>query len=169
MNYQINKPYPEIKVIGKNEVYAKILLESYGGSISEDTAVHEYIYQHIVLKDIDEKLSNALLKISMVEMKHVSFLGEIINMLGLNPEFSKFNYFTNNYEPWNGLYLNYSTDILEMLKHDIKMEETAISQYKKSIHLINDPYIKNLLERIIEDEILHLHIFKTFYTQKNTN
>lgn len=162
MNFELNKPYPDIKVNKKNLKHANILLESFAGTISEDTATHEYIYQHIILKKINKNLSDALLKISITEMKHLSFLGELIQLLGMNPEYKSYNYFTNNYTYWSGNYINYETNIKTLLLHNIKMEEMAIKQYKKTITLIKDENIISLINRIIEDENLHIQIFKYF-------
>ena len=83
MQYQANLPYPEIKNIPKNILYAKILSFAYAGSTSEETAVHQYIYQSYFFKD---DIKDILEHIAIVEMKHSELLGQAILKLGLNPK-----------------------------------------------------------------------------------
>ena len=49
-----------------------------------------------------------------------------------------------------------------MLIADIAREEGAIKKYREHIASIDDEFIKALLERIIEDELVHLNIFYYF-------
>lgn len=162
MKYELEKKYPPIKVKEKNLEYAKILLDSYAGFISEDTAVHQYIYNHIILKNINKDLSKAFFKVSITEMKHLDYLGDLIKLLGANPIFKTYDNLTNNLLPWNTNYLSYKTDVKSILKHSITIENIAINNYKKTINIIDDIYIKAVLNRIIEDELLHIKIFKSF-------
>ncbi len=165
MVINMKNEYPVIKVESKNPTYAKILLESYAGEISEDSAVHQYIYQHIVLKQTNKALSDALLEISMTEMRHLDILGELVSLLGTKPIYSTYNYFTDNFIPWNSNYINYTTSVSELLMHDIKLEELAIENYNKTIDLVKDTYIINIIKAIIAEEKQHIEIFKSFLKQ----
>ena len=49
MEFQANIPYPEIKVERKNVEYAKMLSYAYAGIVSEDTAIHLYMYQSFIV------------------------------------------------------------------------------------------------------------------------
>lgn len=151
-----------IQVENKNLYYADLLLNAYAGEISEDTAIHEYVYQHILLKSNYKELSEALLQISITEMHHLSYLGETIKCLGKKPIFCFKKKFSNNYKFWDASSVNYETDIKKLLIHNIKSEDIAIQTYKKLIEIINDKYIRVLLEKIIEDEKKHIRIFNTF-------
>ena len=109
-------------------------------------------------KDYPE-MSNTLKDIAVVEMQHLSILGQTIKLLGIKPDFrfpSKPNFTTY----WNSTYINYSICIPTMLKDDIILEQVAINNYKKKLVLINDKYIKKIIERIIEDEKQHIKCFK---------
>lgn len=157
MEYRVNKPYPEIMVERPNLNYAKILLEDYAGSISEDTAVHLYLYQHLVSDDIWQYYSKIIENISIVEMHHLEILGKLIKQLGLDPAYVSFK--EDRLVPWSASYVNYTTDLAKMLDVDIMSETKAIQKYHQHYKIIDDKYIRQILLRIIEDEEVHLKIF----------
>ena len=165
MNCKINKPYTEIKVENQNIMYASLLLEDYTGRVSELTSITQYVYQSFDKFDINPIFSSTLSQIAMVEMKHLELLGKTIKLLGLNPQFKIINNFPVSY--WQSKYVNYSSDLKEMLKDDIKIEKDAIKNYQKDIDIINDKYIKKLLYRIIEDEKKHIECFYMLLNKVN--
>lgn len=155
--YSANLPYPEIKVEKQNMGYANILLKDYAGEVSELTAINLYVYQHIVSDKRYSDFAELIGGISIVEMKHLELLGETITMLGIKPI-----YIDNACPPgsiWTPCYINFTTFIREMLIEDIESEKKAIENYKYHISIIDDIYIKKLLERIILDEEVHLKLF----------
>lgn len=156
--YCVNSPYPEPKVEKKNMQYANILLKDYAGKVSEFTAISLYSYQHFVSDGQYEDYAKLIGGIAVVEMKHLELLGETIKLEGIKPMY------INNVCPpgkfWNPMYVNYTICIEEMLMEDIKDEEMAIRNYKYHMTLINDKYIRKLIERIILDEELHVKLFK---------
>ena len=160
MECRVNKPYPLVRVGRINPFYGKLLLQNYAGEISEDPAVHLYFYESLVTKDINE-FSNIMLDISKVEMHHLNLLGQVIKMLGINPVFGALT--KKDFTFWTGLNVKYSTDLKEMLLINITSEKKAIKNYEKVIEIVDDKYIKELLSRIIEDEKLHIKIFKDLY------
>ena len=160
MECRVNKPYPKIEVEEENIVYANILLEDYAGVVSELSAIHQYIYQKFEKFNEKEEFAKTLSSIAMVEMKHLELLGETIKLLGVDPKF-KYADKTNYLNYWNSSFVNYNTDIIAMLKDDIKIEEEAIQSYKCHIRIIDDKYVKQLLYRIVEDEEKHIECFKT--------
>lgn len=50
-----------------------------------------------------------------------------------------------------------------MLKSDIESEEMAIKNYNDNLREIDDKYVKELIERILIDEEIHLTIFRNLY------
>lgn len=158
MEYNSNKPYPEIRVERPNLEYAKILLSDYAGEVSEDTAIHLYLYQHLVSDDIWNYYSDIIEHISIVEMRHLEILGKLIKLLGLDPDFVSLK--DNKLVSWNAKFVNYETDLNKMLDIDISSETKAIENYRCHYELIGDRYIRENLLRIIEDEEVHLKIFK---------
>lgn len=53
-----------------------------------------------------------------------------------------------------------------MLLEDIKNEEEAIRQYRKTANLIDDENIIAILNRIILDEELHIKILTNLYERE---
>lgn len=152
-------PYPEIKIEEKNEYYANLLFEDYAGKTSETTAIFLYTFQHIIKENKHENIAKILKEISITEMRHLEMLGETISLLGCNPVF-KSN--SNNF--WNASNVNYSYNLKDMLIIDIVSEQKAINQYIKHKNTINDKYIKNMINRILDDEFDHLECFKYLYS-----
>lgn len=158
MECRVDKPYPKIEVEGKNLYYANLLLEDYSGLVSELTAITQYVYQKFDKFNVNEEFSKTLSGIAVVEMKHLELLGETIKLLGVDPKF-KFEDNCNLLTYWSGSFVDYTTNIVDMLKSDIKIEYDAIALYKYHINIINDKYVKRLLYRIIEDEERHIECF----------
>ncbi len=153
--YTLPVPYPEPRVVGPNAFYAQLLLEDYAGMVSEQTAVHQYLYHHYYFTG---EISVMLECIAIVEMKHLELLAETLLLLGVAPEYRTLS---NNYPTyWNASYVYYGTDICDRLAADIAAEQEAICNYRRHRELIADPYIKELLERIIMDEEHHLKLFR---------
>ncbi len=154
--YKSNLPYPDIKVEKENIEYAKLLMYPYASMISEDTATHLYMYQSFIL---DDNIGKILENIAIVEMHHLEMLAKTINLLGLKPEYK------SNDIPWTSNYINYTNNLKDILKINIEAETLAIKNYQNLIKVINDKYIKKMLERIIVDEEIHLKIFNDLYKE----
>ena len=107
MEYYVNKPYPVPRVEQKNKEYAEILFNSFAGMVSEETAVHQYLYQHFILK---EPYKTILEKIAIVEMHHLNLLAETIFLLGEDPKYE-----VESAEsiaiPWTSSYVPYPKDL----------------------------------------------------------
>ena len=154
--YKSNLPYPDIKVEKENIEYAKLLMYPYASMISEDTATHLYMYQSFIL---DDNIGKILENIAIVEVHHLEVLAKTINLLGLKPEYK------SNDIPWTSNYINYTNNLKDILKINIEAETLAIKNYQNLIKVINDKYIKKMLERIIVDEEIHLKIFNDLYKE----
>ncbi|MCM1052529.1 MAG: manganese catalase family protein [Ruminococcus sp.] len=161
MYFKSNLPYPKVQVEKKNPYYAKLLLEDYAGENSEDTAIHLYLYESLVLSEEHQEYKKILMSIAEVEMHHLRLLGKTIKELGLKPIYGSIIN-KDNISYWNSSYVNYNINIKDILILDIKREETAIKSYKKHRSIINDRYIYTLLTKIISDEEIHLKIFKDY-------
>ena len=168
MECKVNKPYPKVQVLRPNIEYAKLLLEDYSGHISELSAITQYVYQKFDKFNVDVEFKETLSSIAMVEMKHLELLGETIKLLGVVPKFIYNNNF-NSLSYWNGSFVDYTTNIKDMLLSDIKIEQSAIAKYNYDISMIDDEYIKMTLYRIIEDEKEHIKCFEYLLTKMDFN
>lgn len=168
MIFQSNSPYPTPRVEEINRNYALILLSNYAGDISEETAIHQYLFEYLMKNNENEDFANAMLHISEVEMKHLRLLGETIKLLGIMPVFGKLKT-DKKYKPWCSNNINYTTDIKNIILQNIKYENEAINKYKNSYSQIKDVYVRELINRIIEDELIHIEILNKFYLKYMNN
>lgn len=153
VGYSSQEPYPSIKVMRPNIDYANILMNDYAGQISEFTAIMQYLYSDFISdnKDIGKLFEN----ISINEMMHLDILATLIKELGGDPI-----YYDSYANPWISNNVFYSKNIVEQLRYSIKIEKEAINGYIKSISLIKDQYVQNVLKRIIKDEEFHIKLFE---------
>jgi len=150
-------PYPEVKVQRPNRFYAQLLLEDYAGQVSEMTAINQYFYHYIVFDDKYDDLAELEECLSIIEMMHFEILAKTIRLLGVDPQIYTL---TNNKRTyWNAEYVYYGDSICDRIAADIAAEKSAIAQYRKHQQLIKDPFIQDILERIILDEEHHLMLF----------
>jgi bacterioferritin len=167
INYASPLPYPEIKVLEPNKNYAEILIDAYAGTVSELTAINQYLYHHFVVNKQDKELKDLFRNIAIIEMKHLDMLGETIKLLGTNPVYRGGNSTRGDY--WNGSLVYYGNSICEQLEADLDSELKAIEYYQKSINIIKDKYIQDILNRIILDEKVHVELFKQTLIKYNCN
>lgn len=157
--YSLPDPYPTPRVMGKNPYYASILLEDYAGISGELTAIHQYIYHYLTLEDCHTKIATLAHQIAIVEMHHLALLGKTIYLLGKYPVMHSNDHGLTRF--WNADFVYYGDTVYDKLSANMKHEIDAIQNYRRHQHLIDDPFIQELLERIILDEEHHLQLFKT--------
>lgn len=151
-------PYPKPKVVQPNFYYATLLLEDYAGSVSELTAINQYIHHHVVFHDEYEELSDLERCVAIVEMYHLELLAETILLLGVDPKYRTLTCNCSTF--WDASYVFYGKGVCDRLAADIAAEKQAIKQYKMHQCLIEDVYIQEMLERILKDEKHHLELFR---------
>lgn len=154
---ELNLPYPPIEVKGKNLCYAQLLQRDYTGKNGEMTAVTQYFYQHLTTKACNEALADELECVSIVEMRHLEMLGELIVLLGGVPVFRTTEGCVNTF--WCGDNVQPTQNIKKFLQNNIAAEKIAIQNYRQHVMLIKDPKIQAVLERIILDEEHHIALF----------
>ena len=157
------EPYPEPRVAAPNPYYANLLLEDYAGVVSEMTAINQYLYHHFTFGEGFDELTELVECIAIIEMKHLELLAETILLLGVAPEFRTLSANTPVY--WKAEYVYYGHNVCDRLASDIAAETQAIQSYRQHQQLIDDPHIKQLLERIILDEQFHLQLFRAAFAK----
>jgi len=148
-------PYPEIKVIKPNTYYAQLLLMDYAGTVSELSAICQYVHHHLQFSSKYEDLADLEECIAITEMKHLEMLGETIKLLGVDPQYYSIE--QNQKKYWDASVIFYGKDICDRLAADIAGEKAAINQYREHYKAIDDPYVKAILARIIKDEQYHVY------------
>ena len=149
---KVDLEYPEVEIDSVSMSDCRCLMEDYGGAESELTAILTYIYQAYTLNEMEQykELQETLEGIAVTEMHHHKMLGEAIVKLGGTPVMGGTHKF------WNSSMVNYCKDIINMINIDIKAENIAIENYKKTMRCVQNYSIRELIERIIMDEELHI-------------
>ena len=150
-------PEPEIYSFSRRDVLA--LTNDYAGRESETTAIMQYAYQSYIVKEKYPDLSLVLENVSKVEMLHHELLAEAIVQSGGDPVIAGRNCF------WSGSAVNYTRDVCALLKADLEGELGAIANYRRTISALTNKSLVALIERIIEDEEIHVAIFRQLLSE----
>lgn len=157
-------PYPPLRAREKNQTYADILSFDYCGSVSEMSAITQYINNENRLSCERCPMAMTILGIAMAEMIHLQKLGEMIFLLGGNIDFTaKHN--NGRQVMWTPECLNIPGNAGRMMMADIESEKAAIKQYKMHMNMIDDEYINAVLARIIKDEEYHIMILQALMNE----
>lgn len=162
-DFRVNKPYPEITVTSLPfEVISKIK-RLYVDRRSEMTSVMQYSYQHFILNSAEglENVSAAMEEIAVTEMRHYEILAKILVNCGVDPR--NCIYIDNNIDIcdyWKASYVNYTRDFIDIFEKNVILEQSGVNCYLELISMYDDNNLKEIVERIIEDEKSHLAYFK---------
>lgn len=153
-------PYPPIQVTCRNQAYAGLLSADYCGSVSELSAIAQYINSENRLSCEKCSIAKILLGIAIAEMIHLQKLGELIVLLGGNISFTSRQ---PNGRPkmWTPECLTLTDNARKMMLVNIESEKAAINQYLMHTKMIKDDCINAVLARIIKDEEYHIMILQT--------
>lgn len=157
-------PYPPIRVKEKNQAYANLLSVDYCGSVSEMSAITQYINNENRMSSEKCSLAKTILGIAIAEMTHLQKLGELIFLLGGNIDFTA-KHRNGTQKMWTPEYLKLPQSVDKMLLADIEAEKAAINQYKMHIKMISDNYVNAVLARIIQDEEYHIMVLQSLFRQ----
>lgn len=132
--------YPILKVEKKNLEYADLLLNDYAGMISEESAIHLYMYQDFI--SMNREFQVMIEEIAKEEMYHLELLGKTISLLGGDPKFRVIESEKRNEVLWSSSFIDYSDGLKKMLEVDIHAEIQAIKNYRRHYEEIGDRYIR---------------------------
>lgn len=166
MKYKCDSPYPSIQDLDINLQYGYMMLSNLGGLHSEMNAVSLYHYNHVILDEDWEELADVFMHIAMVEMEHLDIFAKMCLKLGVDPRL--WDCQDDFLEYWSPGYNVYPKQIHVMLENAILQEQNTIDMYRHQIDCIHEPIIQKMLNRIIEDEKLHVDIL-TSYLSKYLN
>lgn len=158
-------PYPPTRVNERNPAYANLLSVDYCGSVSELSAIAQYINNQNRLSCDKCPMAKIILGISMAEMIHLQKLGELIYLLGGSVDFVA-RHRDGSQIMWTPKNLSLPHTSKEMIVADIESEVAAIKQYGMHINMINDACVNDVLKRIIKDEEYHITILKALLEEQ---
>jgi bacterioferritin len=132
-------------------VASEKLLDFLNEGIARELQVSvQYMWQHVMVKGIEGAVvENMFREIAIEEMKHAEDLAERLVFLNGVP--------TSNANP-----VHVGTNLEEMLKEGVQLEEEAISLYKQAIQVAEregDFTTRRLFEAILSNEEKHLDKF----------
>lgn len=156
MEYKASFPYPEIRVEESNPFYAAAMLSNIGGANSEMSAVSLYFYNSLIGGEGNAQIFR---QISIVEMHHLDIFGRLAYLLGANPRLWEQQSYRMVY--WTPDYNQYPVETKALLRNSLEGEMAAIEKYTRQAQEIRDPYILANLQRIINDEEVHVRIFES--------
>ena len=157
-------PYPPIRVRGENRRYADLLSVDYCGSVSELSAITQYINNENRLSCAKCPIAKSILGIAMAEMIHLQKLGQLIFLLGGDVSFVAVQQ-SGRQKMWTPSCLDIPDKLENMLRADIEAETAAINQYRAHMRMIKDECINAVLDRIIMDEEYHIMILQALLNE----
>lgn len=160
----LDLPYPPIQVQCRNQDYAALLAFDYCGSVSELSAITQYINNENRLYLWDCRMARTLLGIAMAEMMHLQKLGEMIYLLGGVVDFAA-RQRSGKKQLWTPAYLTIPESPRDMLVADIEAEKAAIAQYQMHMRMMDDDCVNTVLSRIIQDEEYHIMLLHTLWKE----
>ena len=163
MKFAAPGPYPAIELATCNPEYASIMLDNMGGACSEMNAVSLYFYNNLITSEKYKDVAHVFHEISIVEMHHLNIFGEIACWLGADPRLWVRS--GDKYMYWSPEYNTYSWSFRELMHRALHNEIDTIELYKKQICEIDNECIVANLKRIIEDEEIHVEIFRSIIKQ----
>lgn len=160
--------YPQIKVKEKNLYYGKLLLNDYAGSVSELTSWSQYLNHGGIISEQYPEIGEVLYNIGKEEMEHLQILNKLIRLLGVSPKYRIIK--ENNLRIWwSPSYIDYKTDVLDILKANIESEKNSVTQYTNHLDIIEDDYVKAILITLVLEERKHIKILEETYESFREN
>ena len=147
--------YPKLKMLAHNSYYQGILQNLFCGSEGEVVAILQLSYQKSLLCFHQSPLSKIITSILQHDQKHIELLSDAIMTLGGNPM-----YYNNQKKFLSLRQIDYLSNPQSMLRADIELKEKTIIDYKVAISKISNTNLKMYLERIVQDEKLHLKLLR---------
>lgn len=144
----------------KNPACASLLSIDYCGSVSELSAITQYINNESRISCEHCSLAKTFLGIAMAEMMHLQKLGELIQLLGGTVNYAA-RQPNGHMRLWSPEYLTLPDQIGKMVAANIEAEQAAIAQYQMHMKMIRDEHVNAVLARIIKDEEYHIFLLRS--------
>lgn len=161
-DYEVNAPYPPVRVDGPNPVYACQMLSNMAAVVSEMSDVTRYFYVATVTGPEYPEISACFHHISIVEMHHLNIFAQLALLLGADPRL-----WSGRVQKrwWSPGFIAYPRGVTALIEESIRAEKEAIRKYSGQAETIRDLNIVAILRRIVADEERHLQIFTEMLRQ----
>ena len=169
----------EVKVERPNPYYAALLTEQLGGPQGELKAALQYMAQSFRIKDAEIK--DLFMDIAAEELSHMEMISTTINLLnghdlnaqaveaghvesqvltGLNPALTNASGYL-----WTAAYVNVTGDLPADLLSNIAAEQRAKVVYEYLHRQINDKYVRDTIDFLLNREEAHNTLFRKAFNQ----
>ena len=154
----VDLPYPDMINVKTDVKTARAIGYAFSSAHSELKTILQYVYHYLYFKKLgDDESAKVILGIAFCEMKHMEVLGDLMIKLGADPVF----YYPTPLFNENSISgISYSKIKQKMIFDDVSGEMVAINGYKKIISTISDQTVRNVIERIVLDEELHVKLLQ---------
>ena len=151
----LDLPFPTADKITPDALTLRIISPAYAAPQGELTAILQYIYHSFFFKKEGySEIAETLEAIAIAEMMHFKLLGETVLALGAAPVYTQ--YPPSSFNFYSTKYVAYSCQLKVMLEDDILGERRAIRAYENMLCRLKNKQVYAIIERIVEDERLHL-------------
>lgn len=163
-----------VRVQKPNPTYAVLLQDQLGGPHGEMKAAMQYMSQSFRIKD--QAIKDLFVDIAAEELSHMEMVAETINLLnghnlaaeqvsagniqahtqfGLGPGLTSSSGF-----PWTAAYIETTGDLAADLLSNIAGEQRAKVVYEYLYRQINDPYVRETIDFLLNREEAHNALFR---------
>lgn len=116
----------------------------------EFKATLQYICHRISARGIDEVIADSFKSAGLDEMAHILVFSDLITKFGGVPRFTD----------WE---IDRSSDLVQMLKKDIELEQAAEIRYEEQLKTVCDyPELYKIIEGVLSDEQDHQNTFRSY-------
>ncbi|MDD7793915.1 manganese catalase family protein [Clostridium sp. 'White wine YQ'] len=164
----------DVRVEKPNPQYAVLMQEQLGGANGELKAALQYISQSFRVKD--QAIKDLFLDIGAEELSHMEMVSQTINLLnghdvnyngvdvgeiqshvlsGLSPVL-----INSSGAPWTANYVTVTGDLVADLLSNIASEQRAKVVYEYLYRQINDKYVKETIDFLLNREEAHNALFR---------
>lgn len=162
----LDAPYPKIDYKVKDNYSVALLSPFYCGANSELGSFLSYTYSEFIFTvGEDEKAIELFKSIAYAEILHLKLIGQALLKLGVDPIFTKCPLNKSDYYTTQ----NISTccSIKKTFVNAITAKMTNIKEYEKCLKMLKSNQVTMLVERILQDERLHLQALKEHFVSSN--
>ena len=173
----------EVKVEKPNPQYAVLMQEQLGGGNGELKAAMQYLSQSFRVND--PAIKDLFLDIGSEELSHMEMVAQTVNLLnGHSVDFNSIGsgeiethvlgglapvLMNSSGEPWTANYVTITGDLVADLLSNIASEQRAKVVYEYLYRQINDKYIRETINFLLEREEAHNALFREALNKvKNT-
>ena len=154
-----DKPFPTTEGLCRDAYSLRVISPAYATPASELNAVLQYLYHYHHFKACGyADFADTIESIAIAEMMHLKLLGASILALGAAPIYTAnptalFNFYSSKF-------VTYSRSLVCMAEDDVRAEKQAIHDYERILRVLKNAKVKEIIERILEDERMHLAAFE---------